>query len=88
MVESLIEEYVKTPPKSESKTKSKSQSKHCTEEDVAAKRESLAILTTLGTSKDFIGVKMTLGDVKINVCQRCGEIIRQISSSLGAMCHR
>ena len=28
------------------------------------KRESLAILATLGTAKDFIGMDMTLGDVK------------------------
>ena len=33
-------------------------------EDIEDKRESLAILASLGTSKDYLGVQMSLGDVK------------------------
>ena len=32
--------------------------------DVEEKRESLAILASLGTAKDYLGVQMSLGDVK------------------------
>ena len=32
--------------------------------DVEKKRESLAILASLGTAKDYLGVQMSLGDVK------------------------
>ena len=35
-----------------------------TDHEIEEKRESLAILTTLGTEKDYIGVQMSLGDVK------------------------
>ena len=35
-----------------------------TEADIEEKRESLAILASLGTAKDYIGVQMSLGDVK------------------------
>ena len=34
------------------------------EDDIEEKRESLAILTSLGTTKDYLGVQMSLGDVK------------------------
>ena len=34
------------------------------EDDIEEKRESLAILTSLGTAKDYLGVQMSLGDVK------------------------
>ena len=33
-------------------------------DDVEEKRESLAILASLGTAKDYLGVQMSLGDVK------------------------
>ena len=33
------------------------------DEDIAAKRESLAILATIGNTKEFLGVNMSLGDV-------------------------
>ena len=35
-----------------------------TNTDIEEKRESLAILTSLGTAKDYLGVKMNLGDVQ------------------------
>ena len=36
-------------------------------QDIEEKRESLAILVSLGTAKDYLGVQMTLGDVhKLN----------------------
>ena len=35
-----------------------------TDVDVEEKRESLAILASLGTTKDYLGVQMSLGDVK------------------------
>ena len=35
-----------------------------TDVDVEGKRESLAILASLGTAKDYLGVQMSLGDVK------------------------
>ena len=35
-----------------------------TDDDVEEKRESLAILASLGTAKDYLGVQMSLGDVK------------------------
>ncbi|EDO45808.1 predicted protein [Nematostella vectensis] len=34
------------------------------EDDVEVKRESLAILASLGTTKEFLGVDMSLGDIK------------------------
>jgi len=33
-------------------------------DDVEVKRESLAILASLGTTKEFLGVEMSLGDIK------------------------
>ena len=33
-------------------------------EDIENKRESLAIIASLGTAKDYLGVQMSLGDVK------------------------
>ena len=33
------------------------------DETIEAERESLAILASLGTTKEFLGVEMTLGDV-------------------------
>ena len=33
-------------------------------EEIEEKRESLAILASLGTAKDYLGVQMSLGDVK------------------------
>ena len=35
-----------------------------TDTDVEEKRESLAILASLGTAKDYLGIQMSLGDVK------------------------
>mgnify|MGYP001794501652 CR=1 FL=1 len=70
MADSVIEDYI-TPAVEDKKARSKkapakSKDVPVTEddEDTAAKRESLAILATLGTSKDFIGVDMSLGDVR------------------------
>ena len=34
-----------------------------TNNEIATKRESLAILATIGNTKEFIGVNMSLGDV-------------------------
>ena len=34
------------------------------EDDIEEKRESLAILASLGTAKDYLGVQMSLGDVR------------------------
>ena len=34
------------------------------DDDLNAKRESLAILASLGTTKDFLGIEMSLGDIK------------------------
>ena len=36
-----------------------------TDVDVEEKRESLAILASLGTAKDYLGVQMSLGDGKV-----------------------
>ena len=33
-------------------------------DDLESKRESLSILTSLGTTKEFLGVEMSLGDIK------------------------
>ena len=55
MANSVIEDYVKEAPPKPPKED---------DDDIEVKRESLAILATLGTAKDFIGVDMTLGDVK------------------------
>ena len=59
MANSVIEDYVtpysenkKPPPPSED------------DDDIEAKREALAILATLGTSKELIGVDLSLGDVE------------------------
>ena len=57
MANSVIEDYVK-----EASAKDVPSGKE--DDDIEAKRESLAILATLGNAKDFIGVDMTLGDIK------------------------
>mgnify|MGYP001792434717 CR=1 FL=1 len=56
MAESLINDYVKTLPKKEDPTPANN-------EDISAKRESLAILATIGNTKEFLGVNMSLGVV-------------------------
>ena len=50
MLDSVIYDYVNEPPKEVP--------------DIEAKRESLAYLATLGTTKDWIGENFSLGDVK------------------------
>ena len=71
MAESHIDEYVKakgTPAVEDTRGPAKSRGKKAkiteNDEDIAAKRESLAILATLGTAKEFIGIDITLGNVK------------------------
>ena len=41
-----------------------SNDENSTSEEIDEKRESLAILASLGTAKDYLGVQMSLGDVK------------------------
>ena len=53
---SVIEDYVKEAPAKDVPTKD--------DDDIEVKRESLAILATLGNKKEFLGANMSLGDVK------------------------
>jgi len=52
-----IEDYLKEEKETPSKDVSK-------DDDVEIKRESLSILASLGTTKDYLGVNMSLGDMK------------------------
>ena len=56
MANSVIEDYVKEASVKVVPTKD--------DDDIEAKRESFAILATLGNTKEFLGVNMSLGDVK------------------------
>ena len=54
---SVIEDYVKAPDKEAQFASGKEN------DDIEAKRESLAILATIGNIKEFLGVNMSLRDV-------------------------
>ena len=55
-----VDEYLNEDPKGEDMPDTPSPEARAEDE---AKRESLAILASLGTTKEFLGVEMTLGDV-------------------------
>jgi len=52
-----VEDYMKEEPEVEVSSVPK-------DDDVEVKRESLAILASLGTTKEYLGVNMSLGDIK------------------------
>ena len=52
-----VEDYIEEQPEVVSLSTPK-------DDDVEVKRESLAILASLGTTKEFLGVEMNLGDIK------------------------
>ena len=52
-----VKEYILPPPMTRPSSTD-------TDIDVEEKRESLAILASLGTAKDYLGVQMSLGDIK------------------------
>ncbi|EDO34875.1 predicted protein [Nematostella vectensis] len=54
-----IEDYMEEEPESKGGSRGAPP-----EDDVEVKRESLAILASLGTTKEFLGVDMSLGDIK------------------------
>ena len=54
-----IEDYIEEKPKVEVVDASSASA-----DDVEVKRESLAILASLGSTKEYIGVQMNLGDIK------------------------
>ncbi|EDO41662.1 predicted protein [Nematostella vectensis] len=54
-----IEDYMEEEPESKGGSRGEP-----LEDDVEVKRESLAILASLGTTKEFLGVDMSLGDIK------------------------
>ena len=55
---SVIEDYVKAPTKEAPTTSGKKDG------DIEVKRESLAILATIGNNKEFLGVNMSFGNVR------------------------
>ena len=57
-----VEDYIKEDTLKEAPNEDLKDNSEST--DIEEKRESLAILATLGTSKDFTGVDISLGDVK------------------------
>ena len=54
-----------------------------TDTDIEEKRESLAILASLGTAKDYLGVQMSLGDVKKLSAKDVGKYYYRYQSVLG-----
>ena len=48
-------------------------------DEMESKRESLSILASLGTTKEFLGVEMSLGDIKKNSRPR---MLRNITSDI------
>ena len=48
------------------------------EVDIEEKRESLAILASTGTTKDYLGVQMSLGDVNKADHKRCEKVLLSI----------
>ena len=52
-------------------------------DDIEEKRESLAILASLGTAKDYLGVQMSLGDVKKLTPQDVEKYYYRYQSILG-----
>ena len=58
MANSVIEDYVKAPDK-----EAPAKDVPTKDDDINAKWESLAILATIGNTKEFLGVNMSLGDV-------------------------
>ena len=61
MTNSVIEDYVNTTPKE--KEAPGIPSGTTKDDDITAKREYLAILATIGNTKEFLGVNMSLGDI-------------------------
>ena len=57
-----IEDYIEEIP--EKKTHPASESVADEEDDLEVKRESLAILASLGSTEEFLGKAMSLGDIK------------------------
>ena len=45
------------------------------EDDLEVKRESLAILASLGSTEEFLGKAMSLGDIKRLSPKGCGEVL-------------
>ena len=58
-----VDEYMKEDPKGVDMPDTPSPTTRAEDEALEGKRESLAILASLGTTKEFLGVEMTLGDV-------------------------
>ena len=52
-------------------------------EDLEIKQESLAILAVLGTTKEYLGADMSLGDVKKLSGKRCRKIFQSLSIGNG-----
>ena len=55
-----VEDYIEEQP--EIKEEGKTGVKY--NDDIEIKQESLAILAALGTTKEYLGVEMSLGDIK------------------------
>ena len=63
-------------------------------DDLESKRESLSILASLGTTKEFLGVEMSLGDIKKLSTKDADKYYlryqtilgKQLSSSLVQLC--
>ena len=58
-----IDEYINEDPKGVDTPDTPSPEQRILDEKIEAERESLAILASLGTTKEFLGVELTLGDV-------------------------
>lgn len=57
MANSVLEDYIKDVPVSEEKANPS------VDDDVETKRESLKILAAMGTTKEYLGVNLSLGDI-------------------------
>ena len=58
-----VDEYLEQDPKGVDTPDTPSPTQRIVDEKIEAERESLAILASLGTTKEFLGVELTLGDV-------------------------
>ena len=58
-----VDEYLEQDPKGVDTPDTPSPTQRIVDDTIEAERESLAILASLGTTKEFLGVELTLGDV-------------------------
>ena len=58
-----VDEYLEQDPKGVDTPDTPSPTQRIVDDKIEAERESLAILASLGTTKEFLGVEMTLGDI-------------------------